>query len=475
MTLIESRFIALIFSLLLSASSSADPGTSKNLILIIGDGFDDQHVTMGRNYLAGMSGTLTVDRLPFRGSVQVETFSPSGKPTYVADSANTATAIATGAITSVGRIGTDIQDRDLPTIAEQAIAAGLRVGLVTTSSITDATPASFLTHVSSRSCEGPEEILGSTYYGVAQPTCPQDARQNNGPGSIIEQLTNSGAHILLGGGQKFLAQETSAGEPVRSLAERNGFQVITAAEELIKLQPDQPAIGLFDSETLQVRWRGTDGRRAEMAEKNWLNQLSDYLGEAKDPETQACEPNPDFKDTPSLAVMTDAALRHLSANNERGLFLMVESASIDKQSHKRNPCGSIGEIAQLEEALLLALEFANRHGDTLIIVTADHAQAAQILPDPSHYDEYPTPIYSPGHTARLMTPEGSVMRINYATNNGFSEEHTGANIPLFANRTDQPLLAPFIRQRQLYQVMKTFLLSEDDQNALRDSPMNSAP
>ena len=38
----------------------------KNVILIIGDGLDDQHVTMGRNYLVGMSGKLRMDQLPFR-------------------------------------------------------------------------------------------------------------------------------------------------------------------------------------------------------------------------------------------------------------------------------------------------------------------------------------------------------------------------------------------------------------------------
>ncbi|MEL0306986.1 MAG: alkaline phosphatase, partial [Halieaceae bacterium] len=174
---LPSRLVTCFTVALLCTTSWNTTAAPKNVILIIGDGFDDQHVTMGRNYLTGMSGTLILDGLPFRGAVQVETLSVSGEPEYVADSANTATAIATGRITSVGRIGTDIADRDLPTIAERAIEAGLRVGLVTTSSITDATPASFLAHVSSRSCEGPEEILGSTYNGLPQPTCPQDAKQ----------------------------------------------------------------------------------------------------------------------------------------------------------------------------------------------------------------------------------------------------------------------------------------------------------
>ena len=55
----------------------ADP---KSVILIIGDGFDDVHVTMGRNYLSGQGGTLTLDTMPFRGAVQVETVDDNGTP-----------------------------------------------------------------------------------------------------------------------------------------------------------------------------------------------------------------------------------------------------------------------------------------------------------------------------------------------------------------------------------------------------------
>ena len=52
----------------------------------------------------------------------------------------------------------------------------------------------------------------------------------------------------------------------------------------------------------------------------------------------------------------------------RGFFLMIESASIDKQSHERNPCGSIGEIEQLEETIALAM--VPTATDATIIVTA---------------------------------------------------------------------------------------------------------
>ena len=54
------------------------------------------------------------------------------------------------------------------------------------------------------------------------------------------------------------------------------------------------------------------------------------------------------------------------------------------------------------------------------------------------------------------------MRINYATNNGFSEEHTGANVPLFANEVIGPRLKPFMRQREVNEAMQQFLF-EDEQ------------
>ncbi len=458
------RQIILVCILLSSALESALlQAAPRNMILIIGDGFDDQHVTMGRNFLSGMSGQLGLDSLPFRASVQIETVNAEGRPLYVADSANTATSLATGAVTNIGRIATDIADNDLTTIAEQAIEGGWRVGLVTTSSLTDATPASFLTHVSSRSCEGPKEVLGSTYYGIPQPACPRDARDNGGPGSIVEQLVNSGAHVLLGGGDKFMRQTTVDGITVSQLAVDRGFQIVTRNTAFDSVMAAQRLLGTFDEETLEVQWQGTDARVAEPIELSWLSHISEYFGSVTEPSPMSCEPNPDYDNTPRLAAMTDIALNHLATDNDRGFFLMVESASIDKQSHKRNPCGSIGEIAQLEESVALARSFASNHPETAIIVTADHAQAAQILPEPTLYKNYPISIYSPGLTARVKTPEGGVMRINYATNNGFSEEHTGANVPLFANQVAAQWLEAFMRQRDVHDAMQRFLFRPDEE------------
>jgi alkaline phosphatase len=177
----------------------------------------------------------------------------------------------------------------------------------------------------------------------------------------------------------------------------------------------------------------------------------------KQPEPMYCEANPRYDQTPSLAKMTEIAIKLLENANNSGFFLMVESASIDKQSHARNPCGSIGEIEQLEEVVALSNRFVQLHPNTLIIVTADHSQAAQIIPEPSLDSDNLLPIYSPGRIARIVTPEGGVMRINYATTNSFSEQHTGANVPLFSNDAEGRWLRPSMRKREISKSIRNFL------------------
>lgn len=430
----------------------------RSVILIIGDGFDDQHVTMGRNYLAGHDGELVLDSLAVRSAVQVQTVGKTAPWQYVADSANTATTLATGINTHMGRVGTGVNDEDLTTLAEQASAAGFRTGIVSSSSITDATPASFMAHVSHRGCENPEIILGGERYGVDYEGCPQDATGNGGPGSIAEQILKSHIDVALGGGLKhFTTADPETGKTVLDAVDPEVITVATDREALSRAGSSLRLLGLFADGHLPVRLQGTDGRLAEEPDTSMLNKVDWRLGSVTQPEPMSCEPNPDYGTTPPLALLTEVALDRLSSDNDRGLFLMVESASIDKQSHNRNPCGSIGEIAQLEEVLSVALKYAESHPETLIIVTADHAQAAQIIPEPSLYTGIPVPIYSPGYVARINMPDGGLMTVNYATSSFPSEEHTGANVPLFANSTGDNRLTAFMRQREVYDAMAGFL------------------
>jgi alkaline phosphatase len=426
------------------AGASARP----KVILIIGDGMDQHQITIARNYLAGYQGWLTLDTLPIRSSVHTQTVleeNPS-MPEYVPDSANTATSMASGIVTSTGRIGTTAgTDEDVPTIMELAAAAGFATGIVTTSSVTDATPASFVAHISYRLCEGPRSMVSTNATNPAFSTnCSADLKANGGKGSIAEQIAASRIDIGLGGGARYFAQpaEGDADRTVADLAAQNGFRLVGTAAELAALPSGGKVLGLFAPGTMPVQWRGVGGAQAQLVER-------DKNGRVVMPEPFACEPDPAFA-VPTLPAMARAALTHL--DDGRSFVLMIESASIDKQSHARRPCGQIGELKQLDDTLKLVLEYAAAHPETLVLVTADHSQAAQLVPETSWLAG--ANAASPGHFARLRTPEGGIMGINYATNDSnLQEDHTGADVPLFAYGAGANEIPAAMRQTDVFQVM----------------------
>lgn len=433
---------------------------ARNVILLIGDGMDDQQLTIARNYLLGAEGRLGMDDMPVRATSQVLTVDERGARVYVADSANSATSMATGKVTSRGRISTSAgSNQPLETLLEIAQQRGLRTGLVTTSSVTDATPAAFVAHISKRTCEGPDSIQGIARYGVTTPPCPAFFKANGGPGSIAEQMANSRTDIILGGGLKHF-EPIAEGDTrsVLTLAQANGFTLVTDPAAAATAPPGK-LLGLFADSHLPVRMRGDQNREAEAPNPSWANHLHRYLGSVSQPAPMRCEPNPDFAATPSLQKLTEIALERLA--NDAGFFLMVESASIDKQAHERRPCGSIGEVQQLDEAVAVALTFAGQNPDTLVLVTADHGHAAQLVPATSLFDYFGIPIYSPGRIARLQTDESAILAINYATNNFPYEEHTGTQVPLLANEAGRGRVPGMVTQPEIYGIMRAFLFPDD--------------
>jgi alkaline phosphatase len=432
-----------------------------SVILIIGDGMDDHQITIARNYLAGSRGKLLIDRLPLRSTAQVLTIDNDNpdKAIYVADSANSATSMATGVVTSIGRIGTSAgDDKDLVNIVELAHRQGLKTGIVSTASITDATPASFYAHISTRDCENPDMMVGTDPYFDMVIDCSPDLKSNGGLGSISEQLIDSGVHVALGGGMKhFTPLAEGSDQTVLELAKESGYQLVSNATELDGSGAGK-LLGLFSPSTMPVMWRGQDDRAAEKPDPSFLNRIHSMLGSVTYPEPMDCESNPEYIDIPSISLMTQTALDRLTEEDERNFFLMVESASIDKQSHQRKACGSIGELKQLDESLAVAMKFAESHPDTLILVTADHGQAAQLVPERTLYSGIPVPVYTPGHVARINTSEGVIMAVNYATNDFVSEEHTGVNIPLLSNDVGQGSVPAMVTQPEIFDIIKSHLL-----------------
>jgi alkaline phosphatase len=138
---------AILIASLISWSPAKESGLKeipeiRNIVFMIGDG-------MG---LAVVSSAITVSHQPLNiercNTIGLQkTFSSDH---YITDSGAAGTAFATGNKTTNGAIGVDSQGKSVKSILEIAKENGLATGLVTTSAITDATPASFMAHESSR-------------------------------------------------------------------------------------------------------------------------------------------------------------------------------------------------------------------------------------------------------------------------------------------------------------------------------------
>ena len=381
-------------------------GPVKNVILLIGDGMGDSEITLARNYARGAGGFFPgIDALPITGQYTHYALNrQTGKPDYVTDSAASGSAWATGTKTYNGAISVDIQGKPQRTLIELARAAGVATGNVSTAELQDATPAVLVSHVTGRRCYAPSSTTRS---------CPTNALENGGAGSITEQLIATLADVTLGGGATSFAEQATAGEykgqTLRAQAEARGYRIVEnldALNAVTSASQQAPLLGLFAPGNMPVRWNGPKaspkGAQAE--------PVTCQVNQAR---TAA---------TPTLAQMTTKAIELLQGN-ERGFFLQVEGASIDKQDHAANPCGQIGETVDLDEAVQVALAFAKGRTDTLVIVTADHAHTSQIIPMDNP---------SPGLSQALRTHDGSVMAVNYATSEGDSQEHTGTQLRIAA-------------------------------------------
>lgn len=432
-----------------TAPEARQPPPARNAIVFIGDGVDDHQLTIARNYLFDANGGYSFDAFPYRAAARVLTVleSDPGTPEYVGDSASGGTAIAAGVVTSRGRIATRAGDgRPVQTLLELASEAGKWTGIVTTSSITDATPASFVAHINRRYCQGPRDM---------QPTptdarCQQALKANGGPGSIAEQIAASGVDVLLGGGYRHFAQADESGVSVLSQARDAGYQVVRDAAGLRAAAGQSgKVLGLFGDDTLPVEWVGErDGRARSVA------FASD--GSVIDPAPFGCVDNPEFGARPTLEAMTAFALDRLESAPD-GFVMMVESASIDKQAHQGRPCGQIGETRALDEAVRLAAAFQTRHPDTLIVVASDHGHAAQIIPWPSLFASRADAQYPPGKVARVRTREGGVMAVSYGTNATYLEEHTGTQVPVFASGPGGAGVRGLIQQADLFGIVQRAL------------------
>ncbi|NAZ75582.1 alkaline phosphatase, partial [Kineococcus sp. T13] len=315
---------------------------AKNVIFFLGDGMGQAAITGARILSKGITegkydALLEMDTLDHRGNVTT-----SGVDSIATDSANSMSAYMTGHKSAVNAMGVYPGNSEDPNASPrvETMAEVLKrsremsIGIVTTAEIQDATPAAVFAHTRRRS-----EYLDIMDQAL-QPGQMPDVYMGGGRASLLPQ-----------------SQEGSRREDDRDLIEEfkdKGFAYAGSRTELAAVMaagtPDK-LLGTFT-----------------------LGNLNVYID-------REITPNPevlgDFTDQPGLVEMTKAALEVLE-KNDKGFFLMVEGASIDKSEHPLDGPRAVYDTIELDQAVGIAKEWAAGRDDTLIVVTADHNHAMSI-------------------------------------------------------------------------------------------------
>ncbi len=430
-------FISLFILAISVTGAVAKP---KNVILLIGDGMGEAEIALTRNYEFDSGPGLYIDTIKNKASaivVALRNDDPE-KYAFVGDSASGGTALATGMLTSVRRISTTaMYNKPMKTIAEEAKEKGFNVGLVSTAVITDATPASFAAHVNNRYC---------MRYG--QDSCLP------GEKPIIDQMLELGIDVMLGGGNLHLPAKYADGT-IEEFAVSQGYEIIRDIDQLASGElsnKNDKVWGVFADHHLPREWQGPDGKWAQLIETDADNNVIF-------PKARRCELNPEHAGTPTLEMMSKRALDELTAKqNEKGFFLMIEGASIDKAAHDADPCGSMGEMLAFDRTVKMAIEYAKKTPDTVVVVTADHGGATQNIHHPYYEDYKRTGDNIPGLYNLLETNGGNELVVFYGTNREYDQTHTGINVPVFSyGMPDDLVFRGTIRQTEIKDTLAEYL------------------
>ncbi len=313
----------------------------KNVIFLIGDGMGVSYTSAYR-YLKDDPSTKFAEKTAFDNYLvgQQMTY-PEDPAQNVTDSASAATAMAAGIKTYNNAIAVDNDKSEVKTVLEAAKEKGKATGLVATSEITHATPASFGSHDISRKNMN---AIADDYY---------------------EELIN-GKHkvdVLLGGGTDLFVRSD------RNLVDefkKDGYSYVTNRDELLK-NKDQQVLGLFAPAGLP-----------KMIDR---------------PE-----------ETPSLADMTQSAIDRLKQDKD-GFFLMVEGSQVDWAGHDNDIVGAMSEMEDFEKAFKAAIEFAKKDKHTLVVATADHSTGGYSIGANGIYNWFGEPIKAAKRTPDFMAEQ----------------------------------------------------------------------
>ncbi|MGH8642767.1 MAG: alkaline phosphatase [Burkholderiales bacterium] len=285
----------------------------RNIIILFADGVAPTQWDFGRysSRVLRQQPFATTDVVFREGALGLLVTSPHGA--YVTDSAAAASALSIGAKVANGAVSITPDGKPGRTTMQAAKAAGKRIGLVTTATVYDATPAAFSINAKSR----------------------RDSQ------ALVDQYLALEPDVLLGGGADyFLPTGTPGGKrkdgkDIIAAFRAKGHQVARNSAEL-KAATGARVLGLFADEDMDF-------------------ELD------RDPARE-----------PSTAEMAAAALKALSQNSPNGFVLLVENENTDTASHYNDAASLMHALWALDDAVKVALEFQRRNPGTLVIVTGDH-------------------------------------------------------------------------------------------------------
>lgn len=319
---------------------------AKNVILFTADGNG-----VGTNYairlftgqmMGGLGDDYVQPHETFPHAALVKTYSANGQ---TPDSAPTAAAMNTGIKTRNGVI-------NMPeTVAEGDCAAGLNtnvklfseiatemsksVGVISTARITHATPAAVYARTASRDWEDNSAL-------------PEGCTQADIAAQLIDQMKAGVIDVAMGGGRgHFLPAEVTDQE--------NGKGRRTDGRNLVDEFVAMGGAYAWDDKDFAALPTDHSKPLLGLFERSHMKYEADRTGE------------------PSLAEMTEAAIRTLS-NNENGFYLSVEAGRVDHANHAGNAARVLTDGKAFADAIAKAMEMTSAE-DTLIIVTADHEHA----------------------------------------------------------------------------------------------------
>mgnify|MGYP000078836015 CR=1 FL=1 len=230
-------------------NTSENIHSPKNIIMVIADGMGPAYTTSYR-YFNDDPNTEIIEETVFdRLLVGSSSTYPARVSGFVTDSAAGATALASGVKTYNGAIGLDVDKKIAETVLEYAKKQGKRTGIVVTSQINHATPASYLTHNESR----------------------------NNYNAIADSYLDDGikADVYLGGGwEYFLREERNLVDEFKA----SGFQYIDKYAALSSLKENTPVIGLFEKKGLPTALDDSDKNRLSTMTKSAIKQLENDKG-----------------------------------------------------------------------------------------------------------------------------------------------------------------------------------------------------